>query len=86
MTVNTDTATIGLTILVTPTKLNEFRANWSRQTADESSRMVPFYGAVPPPLSALYPPAYSTSDQFVFVPPTGGEVRTGYLAANVQQQ
>jgi hypothetical protein len=30
--VNTDTATVGATITFAPTKVNDFRANWSRAT------------------------------------------------------
>ena len=85
-TVNTDTATIGLTVLVTPRTLNEFRANWSRQTGGLFSHMDSFYGAVPPPASALYPPTYSSNDQFVFGTPDFEEVRTGNQFAHVQRQ
>ncbi len=85
-TVKTDTATFGLTALVTPRMLDEFRANWSRQTAGLFSRMDSFYGAVPPPASALYPATYSTDDQFVFIPPGAGEVREGNQSAPVQRQ
>jgi hypothetical protein len=86
--VNTDTATLGLTILVTPTKLNEFRANWSRQSAGNSSHMTAFYGAVPPPDSALFPPAYNNGDKFQFLPGSGsdGKVIVGNPPPNVQTQ
>ncbi|MBV9501553.1 MAG: TonB-dependent receptor [Acidobacteriaceae bacterium] len=85
--VNTDTATVGLTILVSPTRLNEFRVNWSRQTGDDAYRMDNFYGAVPPAAVALYPPAYRLSDLFEFYSPDiDGQVGFGNFAANVQKQ
>jgi hypothetical protein len=86
--VNTDTATLGLTILLAPMKLNEFRANWSRQTAGTSRYMDRFYGAVPPPASTLLPPAYNTSDTFRFLPGSGsdGEVGIGNPPPNAQHQ
>ncbi len=71
---------------MTPRTLNEFRANWSRQTGTSSIHLDSFHGAVPPPASALYPPAYSTSDQFVFLTPGFDEIRTGNQLANIQRQ
>ncbi len=58
-TADTNTATLGLTILVTPTKVNDFRANWSRQSRERSAHMDSFDGGVPPAASALYPPTYT---------------------------
>jgi outer membrane receptor protein involved in Fe transport len=84
--VNTETATAGLTMVVTPTQVNEFRANWSRQLANLFSNMDSFHGAVPPPASTLLPPSYRATDQFLFIPETDGEVRMGNLAADVQRQ
>ncbi|MBV8477083.1 MAG: TonB-dependent receptor [Acidobacteria bacterium] len=75
-----------MTILLTPTKLNKFRLNWSRQTFDFSSQMDTFHGAVPPPASAMYPAAYSTSDQFFFVCPSYGAIQSGNSFPNVQRQ
>jgi hypothetical protein len=52
---NTDTMTAGVTILLTPTKVNDFRANWSRLTATFINHLTDFYGAVAPPASVLFP-------------------------------
>jgi len=86
--VNTDTATLGLTVLLAPTTLNEFRANWSRQTAGTSSYMDAFHGAVPPPASALFPSAYNTKDSFRFFLGSGsdGVVDLGNPPPNAQEQ
>jgi hypothetical protein len=53
---NTDTMTAGATILLAPTKVNDFRANWSRTTATFITSLTNFYGAVAPPASVLFPP------------------------------
>ena len=71
--------------------VNDFRANWSRNTAAQTTVLDDFHGAVPPPDSAMYPPGYSSqTSQFVFIPPlpidTDAEVRSGPLYANVQKQ
>ena len=71
--------------------VNDFRANWSRNTAAQTTVLDGFHGAVPPPDSAMYPPGYtSQTSQFVFIPPlpldTDAEVRSGPLNANVQKQ
>src|ERR1019366_4496079 len=52
---NIDTFTGGATIVLTPTKLNDFRANWSRNTASEVISLTPFQGAVVPPNSVVFP-------------------------------
>jgi hypothetical protein len=84
-----DSATVGATFASTSGILNDFRANWSRNTGGHTTVLEAFHGAVPPPDSAMYPPGNSSStSQFVFVPPfaTAGEVRSGPQEANVQQQ
>jgi hypothetical protein len=40
--VNTDTLTVGATMTLTPTKVNDFRANWSRHTAPQASPLPTF--------------------------------------------
>jgi hypothetical protein len=52
---NTDTMTAGATILLAPTKVNDFRANWSRFTASVITDLTDFYGGVAPPSSVLFP-------------------------------
>ncbi len=50
-----DTLTAGVTILMAPTTLNDFRANWSRNTSIGSTSLTDFHGAVVPSASALFP-------------------------------
>jgi hypothetical protein len=85
---NFDSATVGATFVSTSGVVNDFRANWSRNTGGHTTIMDNFHGAVPPPDSAMYPPGYSSkTSQFVLEPPgLDGEVRSGPQEANVQQQ
>jgi hypothetical protein len=90
-TAHSDSATLGATFVLTSGMVNDFRANWSRNTAAQTTVLDSFHGAVPPPDSALYPSGYSSqTSQFVFIPPlpidTDAEVRRGPLYANVQKQ
>jgi Carboxypeptidase regulatory-like domain/TonB dependent receptor len=90
-TARSDSATVGATLVLTSGMVNDFRANWSRNTAAQTTILDSFHGAVPPPDSAMYPPGYSSqTSQFVFLPPlpidTNAEVRSGPLYANVQKQ
>jgi hypothetical protein len=57
---NTDTATLGVTATISPTLVNDFRGNWSRQTGGTSTTNEAIYGAVNPPLSEVIPPGIST--------------------------
>jgi hypothetical protein len=90
--VNTDTLTGGATITLTPTKVNDFRANWSRHTGTTSNSLTNFYGSVTPPTSALFPSVSPYSPDhgdaiFLF---TAGEnvmdVRQGTEFSNIQRQ
>src|SRR3984885_13836985 len=86
-----DSATLGATLVLTSGMVNDFRANWSRNTASQTTVLDSFHGAIPPPDSAMYPPGYSSkTSQFVFIPPlpidTDAEVRSGPLYVNVQKQ
>jgi Carboxypeptidase regulatory-like domain/TonB dependent receptor len=89
---NTDTMTAGVTFLLTPTKLNDFRANWSRNTGSSISSLTNFHGAVVPPNAVLFPSStpyrYATSQAFVLFPDGNGdmEVSAGTQAANVEKQ
>jgi Carboxypeptidase regulatory-like domain/TonB dependent receptor len=86
--VNTDTFTAGATILLSPTKVNDFRANWSRNTGTFVVSLTNFHGGVVPLNSLLFPPSspYSPDkgEALVFAP--GGEVREGTNYSNVQRQ
>jgi hypothetical protein len=90
--VNTDTLTAGATIALTPTRANDFRANWSRTTGTTSTSLTNFYGAVAPPTSVLFPSGspYSPSiGDAVFLFTAGAnvmDVRQGTEFANVQRQ
>ena len=90
--VHTDTLTGGATITLTPTKVNDFRANWSRNTGIISTSVTNFYGAVAPPDSVLFPPASLFSPDrgaaiFLFTAGANDmEVRQGTAFSNVQRQ
>jgi hypothetical protein len=85
---NTDTFTAGVTALLTPTKVNDFRANWSRHTGTYINSLTNFHGGVAPPTSVLYPPSSpyrpDKGQALIFAP--GGEVREGMNYSNVQRQ
>jgi len=85
---NTQTLTAGATILVGPTKVNDFRANWSRNTGDFIVSLTNFQGAVPPPTSVLFPPSSAFSfDKGEALFSFGlQEVRAGTQRMNVQRQ
>ena len=89
-TVGMDTLTGGATIVLTPAMLNDFRANWSRGSASDTTSLTNFHGAVVPPLAALFPPSSpytpGTGQALVFFPDAGQEVRQGRLYDNSQQQ
>ena len=90
---NTDTMTVGATVLLGPTKVNDFRANWSRNTATVINTLTNFAGGVAPPTSALFPPSspYRPDKGQVLIDlgilsSTDMEVRVGTLYSNVQRQ
>ena len=87
---NADTMTAGATILLAPTKVNDFRANWSRNTATAIVALTNFDGAVVPPASALFPASsvYSPNkgQALVFFPFAFMEVREGTNYSNIQRQ
>jgi hypothetical protein len=85
-TADSDSVTAGATISISPTKMNDFRANWSRQVDNNYSYLDNFGGAIPPPDSALFPPAYnSKSSHFVFVA-DNNEIDTGQGGFLTQRQ
>ncbi len=82
--VNTDTFTAGATIAFTPTKLNDFRANWSRTTGTTINVLTNFDGGVPPPMSAFFPPG--SPYRFDHSQAVVAGVFDGTLYDNVQRQ
>jgi outer membrane receptor protein involved in Fe transport len=90
--VNTDTLTVGVTMTLTPTKVNDFRANWSRHTGTTSFSLTNFYGAVVPPAPALfqtgspYSPDRGEATFGISGPGYGMSVQQGTEFANVQRQ
>lgn len=88
--VGIDTLTAGATIVLTPTMLNDFRANWSQNTASYTNVLTDFHGAVAPPDSTLFPsssPYHPDVNQaLVFFPNAGMEVRRGRLYDDAAHQ
>ncbi len=85
--VATDTATVGVTVRFAPTRVNDFRANWSRATGTVIHDLTDFHGAVVPSNSVIFPPPYSPNmGQALVYFPNGGEVRVGALSLNTQRQ
>ena len=90
---NMDTLTAGATILVASNKVNDFRANWSRNTATSIISLTNFAGAVAPPTSVLFPPSSPFTPEkglaVVGLAITGSfdmDVRQGTGYFNVQRQ
>jgi hypothetical protein len=90
---NMDTVTAGATILLAPTKVNDFRANWSRNTATFIVSLTDFAGAVAPPSSVLFPPSSPFSPDkglasvsFFFAGDFDADVRQGTTYFNIQRQ
>jgi hypothetical protein len=89
---DTDTITVGATAVLAPTKVNDFRVNWSRNTGTYINALTNFHGAVAPPASVLFPPSSPfrpDNGQAVVSLPNGNgdmEVREGSLYSNVQRQ
>src|SRR5271154_6313943 len=89
--VNTDTLTAGVTMALTPTKTNDFRANWSRTTGSPVTPLTNFDGAVVPSTSVLFPSgspySFATGQAvFGFDDGSGMQVTEGTLYANIQRQ
>jgi hypothetical protein len=84
---NIDTLTAGVTIVISPTMVNDFRFNWSRTTGTDVISLDNFHGAVAPPLSALFPPGRgpaNTLAEVIF--PDGNGVDEGPFVVNAQKQ
>src|SRR5581483_11691852 len=87
---NTDMATLGLTASISPTMVNDFRGNWSRQTSGTSYPFLPLYGAVKAPNSALFPSSINSGNYLVQYSICAGscseEVVTGTQSGETQRQ
>jgi hypothetical protein len=88
-----DTITAGTTILLAPTKVNDFRANWSRNTATFIVSLTDFAGGVAPRASVLFPPSSPFGPEkgqglvsFLFIDSGDMDVREGTNYSNVQRQ
>jgi len=88
--VGMETLTVGATVPLTSAMLNDFRVNWSRDSASDTTSLTDFHGAVVPLTAALFPSSspYSpgTGQALVFFPNAGQEVRQGRLYDNSEQQ
>jgi Carboxypeptidase regulatory-like domain/TonB dependent receptor len=86
-TADVNSLTVGTTCTFGPDKLNDFRANWSQAYSNERSTMVPFYGAVPPPASLMYPPDYNSSTYkfILLLPGQDGEIINGGGSQTLRQ-
>jgi hypothetical protein len=87
--INTTTATIGATWTITPSKVNDFRFNYSRVDGASTFKMDNFGGATP--LTAVpYPSPFTSQTGFlrftVASLGTGGAVLTGASTFNQQRQ
>ncbi len=82
--VNIDTLTAGATITFTPAKLNDFRANWSRDTGTTTNTLTNFLGGVAPPDSIFFPSGSPYSSEHSQAVIDG--VFDGTLYHNVQRQ
>ncbi len=83
-----ETLTAGVTYALGANKLNDFRANWSRNIAGRFQYAMPFYGAVIPPENVLYPAGFSSKDTQLYGAGAGPPfmIRMGQASDNVQQQ
>ena len=81
------TATIGLTAIVTPEIANELRANYSNQRVAARYAMDSFGGAVPVADSVLFPPGDSSANGVFLLYLLGaGEYVQGNYGTNEQRQ
>jgi hypothetical protein len=89
---NLNTATVGMTATISPSIVNDFRANWSQQFGSLIATNKNVYGAVIPPLSVLYPPGLNPSNAQAYFAPSfavnslNTSVREGTLGVNTVSQ
>ena len=82
-----DSLTVGAAMTFGSNKLNDFRINWGNSTVRSWSTMVRFYGAVPPPVSVMYPPGYNSSTYSFGLFPGGqdGQIQNGGGSQTLRQ-
>jgi len=87
---NNDTATAGLTASVSPTLVNDFRGNWSRNISGQSQSLQNTYGAVVPPAPSLVPPDINTGSfdltYFMGLPGNFQEIDEGLFSSAKESQ
>ena len=85
---NADTVTAGATLILSPNKANDFRANWSHWNGQSVATMQNLFGAVAPPESAIFPSFNDPANSLATfaMPFTSGELQEGTRSNNVQQQ
>jgi hypothetical protein len=86
---DTDTMTAGATAVPGPTKVNDFRANWSRSTAANLHTLTSFNGGMAPPTSVPFPPSspYRPDKGRVNISlGVMGIISAGPLYSNLQEQ
>jgi hypothetical protein len=82
-TINTQTLTLGVTVLVRPNMSNAVRANYSLQTAGGAYTDDSFGGATPPSLAAFLPPPLTVgSGSGEFAPVETSPLDFGTVSAN----
>jgi outer membrane receptor protein involved in Fe transport len=84
---NMDSLTVGAAMTFGSNKLNDFRMNWGHAESRSWDTMVRFYGAVPPPVSLMYPPGYNSSTYAFALFPGGqdGQIRNGGGSERLRQ-
>jgi hypothetical protein len=83
---DTQTATAGVTWVITPSVSNDFRANYSRSNGSNINLLDDFGGAAPPDDSVLFPSFASSKDSLISVRfgPIG--FNKGSVVNNLQRQ
>ncbi len=81
----TETATFGATLLISPRMSNDFRGNWSRSRSLWFSRLDNFGGAAPPPPNVFFP-AGANPDLSLLVFGVGGNLSSFYVGKNVDNR
>jgi hypothetical protein len=87
---NNDTVTAGLTASVSPTLVNDFRGNWSRNISGQSESLQNTFGAVVPPASSLVPPEINTGSfyltYFMGLPGSFQQIDEGLFSSAQERQ
>ncbi|HKZ80595.1 MAG TPA: carboxypeptidase regulatory-like domain-containing protein [Pyrinomonadaceae bacterium] len=86
---NTQTLTVGATLVVTSAISNEFRANYSRNEGSDLYSIDNFGGAVPPPDSIIFPASRSSENslfRLTFSGSNSSTLQQGRRELNLQRQ